>query len=140
MLLNIVLKEVIVCYLGDAAMNQGPVFEAMNMAATWKLPVLFLIENNQYGMGTAITRTTSVDTLTKRALAFDMKYSELDAMDVLKVYPHVKQIVEGMRKDPQPYLLKLILIAIKDTLFQIQETIEQNKSLKSIRKKILLLN
>ncbi len=99
-------KSVVVCYLGDAAMNQGQVFEAMNMAATWKLPVLFLIENNQYGMGTAIRRTTSIDHLEKRALAFDMKHSQVDGMNVLTTYKHVKNIVEQMRKTQEPYLLE----------------------------------
>lgn len=100
--------DVIVCYLGDAATNQGQFFEAMNMAATWELPVLYIIENNQYGMGTDIRRTTSVDRLSKRALAFDMDHSEVDGMDVLKVYDHVSEIVKKMRKKPRPYLLEAL--------------------------------
>ncbi len=100
-------NSIIVCYLGDAAMNQGQVFEAMNMAATWKLPVLFVIENNQYGMGTAIKRTTSIDHLYKRALAFDMKQSMIDGMNVLTVYTNVKRIVSEMRKNKEPYLLEI---------------------------------
>ncbi len=99
--------SIVVCLLGDAAMNQGQVFEAMNMAATWKLPVLFLIENNQYGMGTAIRRTTSIDHLYKRALAFDMKHSMIDGMNVLTCYTHMKTIIEAMRTDRQPYLLEV---------------------------------
>lgn len=99
--------NIIVCYLGDAAMNQGQVYEAMNMAATWKLPVLFVIENNQYGMGTAIKRTTSVDHLYKRALAFDMKHSMVDGMNVLTVYTHTKRIIAEMRKTKEPYLLEV---------------------------------
>src|SRR5690606_28003243 len=59
--------QIIVCYLGDAAANQGQFFEALNMAATWTLPCLFIIENNQYGMGTAIKRTTSIKHLYERA-------------------------------------------------------------------------
>jgi len=105
--------HVTVCYLGDAAMNQGQVFEAMNMAATWKLPVLFLIENNRYGMGTDIRRTTSIDRLSKRALAFDMAHSEVDGMDVLQVYPHVKGILDKMRKEPAPYLLEVLTYRYK---------------------------
>jgi pyruvate dehydrogenase E1 component alpha subunit len=100
-------NNIVVCYLGDAAMNQGQVFEAMNMAATWKLPVLFVIENNQYGMGTAIKRTTSIDHLYKRALAFDMKHSMVDGMNVLSVYTHVKRIVGEMRTTKEPYLLEV---------------------------------
>jgi pyruvate dehydrogenase E1 component alpha subunit len=98
--------DVIVCYLGDAATNQGQFFEAMNMAATWELPVLYIIENNRYGMGTDIRRTTSVDKLAKRALAFDMDHSEVDGMDFLKVHEHVSGIVAKMRKKQKPHLLE----------------------------------
>lgn len=100
--------DIIVCYLGDAATNQGQFFEAMNMAATWDLPVLFVIENNQYGMGTDIRRTTSIDHLWKRALAFDMDHSDIDGMDVVKIHDHVKEIVGKMRKEPKPYLLEAL--------------------------------
>lgn len=98
--------DIIVCYLGDAATNQGQFFEAMNMAATWDLPVLYIIENNKYGMGTDIKRTTSIDHLWKRALAFDMDHSDVDGMDAVKVYDHVSQIVTKMRKKQRPYLLE----------------------------------
>ncbi len=100
--------DVIVCYMGDAATNQGQVFEVMNMAATWDLPVLFIIENNRYGMGTDITRTTSVDHLWKRALAFDMAHSDVDGMNVVTVYDHVSEIVETMRKNKKPHLLEAL--------------------------------
>lgn len=100
--------DIIVCYLGDAAANQGQFFEAMNMAATWDLPVLYLIENNRYGMGTDIRRTTSIDHLYKRALAFDMDHSDVDGMDVVKIYEHVSKIVTNMRKEPKPYLLEAL--------------------------------
>lgn len=105
--------DVVVCYLGDAAMNQGQVYEAMNMAATWDLPVLFIIENNQYGMGTDIRRTTSVDHLYKRALGFDMAHSMLDGMDVEKVFDGVDKIVGKMRKDKKPHLLEAICYRYK---------------------------
>lgn len=98
--------DICVCYMGDAATNQGQVHEAMNMAATWGLPVLFVIENNRYGMGTDIRRTTSVDHLWKRALAFDMDHSDVDGMDVTKVYTHVRGIIQSMRKTMRPYLLE----------------------------------
>jgi pyruvate dehydrogenase E1 component alpha subunit len=100
--------DVCVCYMGDAATNQGQFFEAMNMAATWDLPVLFIVENNKYGMGTDIRRTTSVDALWKRALAFDMAHSDVDGMNVVTVHEHVKGIVEQMRKDHKPYFLEAL--------------------------------
>ena len=99
-------NDIVVCMLGDAAMNQGAVFEAMNMAAVWKLPVLFLIENNRYGMGTDIARTTSIDQLYKRALAFDMQHGWVDGMNVRKVYQSVSAIVDKIRGSNMPYLLE----------------------------------
>ncbi len=98
--------DICVCYLGDAAANQGQFFEALNMAATWKLPVLYIIENNKYGMGTEIHRTTSVDHLWKRALAFDMEHSQVDGMNCVNVYQHVTPIIEKMRKDQKPHLIE----------------------------------
>lgn len=100
--------DVCVCYMGDAAQNQGQFYEAMNMAATWDLPVLFIIENNKYGMGTDIRRTTSVDHLWKRALAFDMDHSDVDGMNVIATHDHVSNIVEKMRKDKKPHLLEAL--------------------------------
>ncbi len=99
--------DVTVCYLGDAAMNQGQVFEAMNLAATYTLPVLFVIENNKYGMGTDIHRTTSVKHLYVRALGFDMDHSHIDGMEVLGLYNHVNKIVMNMRQTKRPYLLEV---------------------------------
>ena len=100
--------DICVCYMGDASTNQGQFFEAMNMAATWDLPVLFIIENNKYGMGTDIRRTTSIDHLWKRALSFDMGHSDVDGMNVLAVQEHVSGIVETMRKDKKPHLLEAL--------------------------------
>jgi len=100
--------DVCICYLGDAASNQGQFFEALNMAATWKLPVIFVIENNRYGMGTDIHRTTSVDHLWKRALAFDMEHSQIDGMNVLSVYSHFRSLVADMRKTQRPHLCEIM--------------------------------
>jgi len=100
--------DICVCYMGDAATNQGQFFEAMNMAATWDLPVLFVIENNKYGMGTDIRRTTSIEHLWKRALAFDMDHSDVDGMDAVTVHRHVSTVVEKMRKDKRPHLLEAL--------------------------------
>lgn len=99
-------NALMVCYLGDAATNQGQVFEAMNMCATWDLPVLFVIENNKYGMGTDIRRTTSVDSLAKRALAFDMEHSTIDGMDLTVFLPHVQKVVKKVRDKKISYLLE----------------------------------
>lgn len=98
--------HICVCYLGDAATNQGAFHEALNMAATWELPVLVIIENNKYGMGTDIARTTSITNLQDRALAYDMDRSQMDGMNVLKVWEHTKDIVQNMRQSKRPHLLE----------------------------------
>lgn len=100
--------DVCICYLGDAATNQGAFFEAMNMAATWDLPVLYIIENNKYGMGTDINRTTSIDHLWKRALAFDIDHGDVDGMSVLDVYGKTKEIVKNIRDTKKPFLLEAL--------------------------------
>lgn len=100
--------DVCVCLLGDAATNQGAFHEALNMAATWDLPVLYIIENNRYGMGTDIRRTTSVDHLWKRALAYDMNHGDVDGMDVQQVYATASQIIDEMRTSPKPFLLEAL--------------------------------
>src|SRR5690606_38971439 len=79
--------EVTLCYLGDGALNQGAFHEAMNLAAIWRLPIIFVLENNGYSMGTAINRGTSAaDDLSVKAKAYGMEYRECDGMDVLEVY------------------------------------------------------
>lgn len=97
-----------VCYLGDAATNQGQFFEALNLAATWDLPVLYIIENNRYGMGTDIRRTTSIDHLWKRALAFDMDYSDVDGQNVMTTFQHVTKVVDQIRTTKRPHLLEAL--------------------------------
>lgn len=98
--------DVCVCYLGDAATNQGAFHEALNMAATWDLPALFIIENNKYGMGTDIKRTTSIENLWQRALSYDMNHSDVDGMNCIATYRHVQELVKNMRKDKKPHLLE----------------------------------
>ena len=130
--------EICVCYLGDAATNQGQFHEALNMAATWDLPVLYIIENNKYGMGTDIKRTTSVDHLWKRALAYDMDHSDVDGMDVVAVHDHVNAIVENMRKTKRPYLLDALTYRYRGHSFQIEVYTELSKRLKSIKSIVTL--
>ncbi|MEM9414865.1 MAG: thiamine pyrophosphate-dependent enzyme [Planctomycetota bacterium] len=96
--------NVTLCYLGDGALNQGGFFEAMNLAAIWNLPVIFVLENNSYSMGTHINRGTAMaNDLAARAEAFGMRYAECDGLDVLAVYDCFADQVAKTRnaKNPQ---------------------------------------
>ncbi len=84
--------RVTVCYFGDGALNQGAIHEAMNLAAIWRLPILFVVENNAYSMGTAIDRGTSnAHDLSVKAKAYGMRYAECDGLDALDTYDCFKR-------------------------------------------------
>ncbi|HTP13734.1 MAG TPA: thiamine pyrophosphate-dependent enzyme, partial [Bacteroidota bacterium] len=85
--------KVCLCFMGDGATNIGEFHEALNLAALWKLPVIYVIENNRYSMGTAVGRSSAVEELSKKGLAFDMRTDIVDGMDVLDVYRKVKAAV-----------------------------------------------
>lgn len=90
--------NVTLCYFGDGALNQGALHEAMNLAAIWRLPIIFVLENNGYSMGTAIHRGTSMaDDMSVKAAAYGMTYAECDGMDVLATYDTFKTLVDGVR-------------------------------------------
>ncbi len=73
------------CFFGEAAVNNGAFHEALNMAGLWKLPVIYVIENNRYGMGTALERASAVNDIAERARAYDMHSAVVDGQDVLAV-------------------------------------------------------
>ena len=98
--------RVTVCSFGDAASNQGAMHETFNMAAKWKLPVLYIVENNRYGMGTDIARVSSVPEISQRASAWDMRGEAIDGMDVLTVYEKAKELTEWIRAGNGPVLLE----------------------------------
>ncbi len=98
--------RITVCYFGDAAANQGSFHETLNMAAKWSLPVIFLCENNRYGMGTAMTRVSAVAKVARRAVAYDMRAESVDGHDVLKVYETVKDCAGWCRSGKGPVLLE----------------------------------
>ncbi|MEQ9454904.1 MAG: thiamine pyrophosphate-dependent enzyme [Phycisphaeraceae bacterium] len=96
-------NNVAICFLGDGALNQGGFLEAMNLAAIWNLPVIFVLENNQYSMGTHIARGTSMaEDLAAKAEAFGMRYAECDGHDVLDVYDVFTREVEKTRGAENP--------------------------------------
>ncbi len=95
-----------ICYMGDGAVRQGAFHEALNMAMTWKLPVIFVIENNGYAMGTSVQRTSNVTDLYKLGYAYDMPSEPVDAMSVEAVHTAVASAAERARKGDGPTLLE----------------------------------
>ncbi|HEY1720837.1 MAG TPA: pyruvate dehydrogenase (acetyl-transferring) E1 component subunit alpha [Magnetospirillaceae bacterium] len=94
-------------YLGDGAVNQGQVQESYNMASLWKLPVIYIIENNKYAMGTAIERSSANTHLYKRGLAFDIPGEPVDGMDVREVFKAGEKAVAHVRAGNGPYILEM---------------------------------
>ncbi|HSP78617.1 MAG TPA: pyruvate dehydrogenase (acetyl-transferring) E1 component subunit alpha [Myxococcaceae bacterium] len=98
--------RITVCYFGDAAANQGAFHETLNMAAKWKLPVLYICENNRYGMGTAMSRVSAVAEVHKRGCAYDIRHEAVDGMDCLKMYEAVKDAAAYVRAGNGPVLME----------------------------------
>jgi len=100
-------NRVTLAYMGDGAINQGAVHEAMNLAALWKLPVIYIIENNEWSMGTSQARSSAGDPLTKRAGAFDMAAIQADGMDIDDVRAKTFEAVSLARTESQPTLMEI---------------------------------
>ena len=101
-------NEVTLCFLGDGAVNQGAFHEALCLAGLWKLPVVFIIENNQYSMGTPLSRTVAVTDMTERASGYGIAKDRFTSEDVFFVKDRILQAVERARKEHMPTLVEII--------------------------------
>lgn len=99
-------KNLCMCYFGDGAVRQGALHEAFNMAMTWKLPVIFVVENNGYAMGTSVERSSNVRELYTIGEAYDMPSEPVDAMDVEMVHEAVKRAADRARAGEGPTFLE----------------------------------
>ena len=98
--------RITLCFFGDAAANQGSFHETLNMASKWKLPVLYICENNRYGMGTAFERVSAESEIYKRAPGYDMRGEVVDGMDVRAVYDLIKDCAGEIRSKKKPVLVE----------------------------------
>lgn len=94
------------CFFGDGAVNQGTFHEGLNWARIWELPVLFVCENNFYGIGTEVHRSSALADIHKRACAYDIPAARIDGMDVMAVHEAVKWGTEWVRENSRPYLIE----------------------------------
>ena len=100
--------QVCICFMGDSVVNIGAFHEALNMAALWKLPVVFVIENNGYGMGTAVERAAAIKDLSKRGAAYEgMEHMAVDGMDVHPVRAQAAIAIDRARREGTPTLLEV---------------------------------
>jgi pyruvate dehydrogenase E1 component subunit alpha len=98
--------QVVLCFLGDGSVPTGIFHESLNMAALWKLPVIFICENNRYGMGTPVERASAIYDIARIAGSYDMPYETIDGMDVLAVRSRVQAAVDKVRREQIPFFIE----------------------------------
>src|SRR6187549_2805403 len=98
--------QVCLCFFGDGAVNEGAFHESLNVSALWDLPVVYIIENNRYGMGTSIDRASSVKDLYQRASAYGVPRRDVNGMDIVAVRSALGEAIERARKEKRPTLIE----------------------------------
>jgi pyruvate dehydrogenase E1 component alpha subunit len=134
-------------YLGDGAMNQGQVYESWNMAALWKLPVVYVIENNRYAMGTSVKRSSASQEFWVRAQPFGIEGRSVDGMDVLAVREAADDALDYARSGKGPYILEMMTYRYRGhsmsdpAKYRTKEEVERMRAehdpIDQLRKKIL---
>jgi pyruvate dehydrogenase E1 component alpha subunit len=123
------------CFMGDGATNQGPFYESLNLASLWNLPVVYIVENNGYSMGTAESRHSAGDPLARRGEAFDIDWSVSDGHDIYEVRQTISDALHRAHEDSRPSVLEIMTyryrghsVADPDQTYRSKEEIEEYKS------------
>jgi pyruvate dehydrogenase E1 component alpha subunit len=125
--------RVCLCFFGDGAVSQGAAHEAFSLAALWKLPVVFICENNLYSMGPPLSRTLSVEDVSQKALAYGMARDRFDGFDVLRVRDRLAEAVKRARYQSEPTLIEILCYRFRGHsmsdpgLYRTKEEIEEFK-------------
>ena len=98
--------EVVLCFLGDGALNEGEFHESMNLASLWRLPVIYFCENNLYGMGAPVEEMVAAPEIYRIAEAYNMPSQRIDGMDVLEVHERMREVVQHVRSGEGPYFIE----------------------------------
>jgi pyruvate dehydrogenase E1 component alpha subunit len=101
-------ESVVCCFLGDGSVNEGAFHESLNLAAVWRLPILFICENNFYAMGTSMRKVSALAEIFKRAEAYGIRAEQVDGMDVLEMRGHVDEALKLVRRGEGPFFLEAI--------------------------------
>jgi pyruvate dehydrogenase E1 component alpha subunit len=101
-------EAITICVFGDGATNIGFFHEALNLSKVWNLPVLWVCENNQYGMGTAVDRASAVSEIRQKAEGYGMRNERIEGMDVINVRKNVSRVLDTIREEGGPYLLEIM--------------------------------
>ena len=99
---------VVLCYMGDGSTNIGYFHESLNLAGVWDLPIIYIVENNQYGMGTSVERASAVPDMSTKALAYGMEPKKVNGMDVVEVYEATKAAINAIHDGQAPQFLEVI--------------------------------
>lgn len=100
--------QICLCFFGDGAVNEGAFHESLNLASLWNLPILFVCENNLYGMGTAVERASAVPNLYRRAQCYAMEVESVDGMDVLAVHDTAERLIRAVREEKRPVFVEAV--------------------------------
>ncbi|MGD9803736.1 MAG: pyruvate dehydrogenase (acetyl-transferring) E1 component subunit alpha [Hyphomicrobiaceae bacterium] len=135
------------CYFGDGAANQGQVYETFNMAKLWQLPVIFVIENNRYAMGTAIERAAATTNFSQRGRSFDIPGEQVDGMDVRACRAAGEKVAAHARAGKGPYILEMLTYRYRGhsmsdpakyrTREEVEKVREQQDPIERVRKRLL---